>query len=166
VNPTGPELRDIHLPQTPGWWPPAPGWWLLAFVLLALLAFGLRHLWRREQRRRWRRRVRAELEQIVATHAASGDSLRLATDLSRLLRRASLLLDARAAALRGEAWLEFLDARMPPGAPTFRAAAAEALVDAPFRRPGDGHANVDAPALITLVRRWLAHALAGATTHA
>ena len=165
MNPaSGPELRDIHLPPTPGWWPPAPGWWLLALVALLALALVVRWLWRRERRRRWRRRVRAELERIVAAHAASADSLRLATDLSHLLRRASLLLDAKAAALRGEAWLAFLDARLPPGVGAFRAGAGNALVDAPFRRPGDARAGVDAAALIGLARSWFAHALQEAPT--
>jgi hypothetical protein len=138
---------------------------LLALVFLAALAFGLRWLWRRERQRRWRRRVYAELERIVATHAASGDSLRFITELSQLLRRATLLLDARAAALHGEAWLDFLDARMPAGSATFRAVAGKALVDAPFRRPDDVHARVDAAALIALARQWLARALPGAPSH-
>jgi hypothetical protein len=166
MNPaSGPELRDIHLPAAPGWWPPAPGWWLLALLALIALACGLRWLWRRERRRRWRRRVRAELEVIAAAHAHSADTLRLATDLSRLLRRASLLLDPRAAALRGEEWLDFLDARLPAGGATFRADAGM-LVDVPFRRPGDMHADVDGSAMIALARRWLTHALREAPAHA
>jgi hypothetical protein len=32
------QLKDIHLPADPTWWPPAPGWWLLlaAAVIAAL----------------------------------------------------------------------------------------------------------------------------------
>jgi len=165
MNPTGPELRDIHLPPQPGWWPPAPGWWILALLALVALACGVRWLWRREQRRRWRRRVCAELERIAAAHAHTADTLRLATDLSQLLRRASLLLDPRAAALRGEDWLDFLDARLPAGSATFRGDG-RMLVDAPFRPPGDEHANVDGAALIALARRWLAHALREEPAHA
>ncbi|MEM7194830.1 MAG: DUF4381 domain-containing protein [Pseudomonadota bacterium] len=26
------QLRDIHLPASPGWWPPAPGWWVIALL--------------------------------------------------------------------------------------------------------------------------------------
>jgi hypothetical protein len=166
MNPASvPELRDIHLPPAPGWWPPAPGWWLLALALLIALVFVSRWLWRRERQRRWRRRVRAELERIVATHAHSADPLRAATDLSRLLRRATLLLDPRAAALRGEDWLDFLDARLPAGNTTFRADG-KALVDAPFRRPGDAGVAVDVATLIALARRWLVHALREAPAHA
>ncbi|MGB5468066.1 MAG: DUF4381 family protein, partial [Sedimenticolaceae bacterium] len=29
-------LRDYHLPDAVGWWPPAPGWWLLFGLLLVL----------------------------------------------------------------------------------------------------------------------------------
>lgn len=167
MNPaSGPELRDIHLPPAPGWWPPASGWWLLALLVLLAFAFAVRRLWRHGQQRRWRRRVRGELERIVAAHAVSGDPLRLATDLSQLLRRASLLLDARAAALHGDAWLDFLDARLPAGVGTFRGGAGSALIDAPFRRPDDAAAGVDAAALIALVRRWFAHALREAPARA
>ncbi|HET9483332.1 MAG TPA: DUF4381 domain-containing protein, partial [Xanthomonadales bacterium] len=54
VPATEPQLRDIHLPAEPSWWPPAPGWWLLAILVIAALVFLVRFAWRkrRELRRR------------------------------------------------------------------------------------------------------------------
>ncbi|GAA0718738.1 DUF4381 domain-containing protein [Dokdonella soli] len=159
----GPELHDIHLPPSPSWWPPAPGWWLLAALALALAVFATRWLLRRERERRWRRRVQAELERIAAMHAAQPDPVQVATQVSQLLRRASLLIEPQAAALRDEAWLDFLDRRLPPShaaAAPFRNGAGRALIDAPYRRDGDPAAPAfDARALLDLARAWLAHAL-------
>ncbi|MGN6520534.1 MAG: DUF4381 domain-containing protein [Dokdonella sp.] len=171
MNPAaGPELRDIHLPASPAWWPPAPGWWLLALALLVVLVFALRACWRFERRRRWRARVRAELERIATAHAREADAQRLSIALSNLLRRASRLLAPHAAALHGEAWLDFLDARLPPSeakAAPFRHGPGRALLDAPYRRADDPAATaVDGDALIALARRWLAHALRAEAAHA
>ena len=33
-------LRDIHLPGSVGWWPPAIGWWLLAALVLVGVALS------------------------------------------------------------------------------------------------------------------------------
>ncbi|HEY0178963.1 MAG TPA: DUF4381 family protein [Dokdonella sp.] len=165
-----PELRDIHLPAPPSWWPPAPGWWLLALVALAAAVLAVRWLLRRRRERRWRRRVRAELERIAATHAAQPDFARLAAEVSQLLRRAALVIERDAAGLRGEAWLAFLDARLPPAqrdAAPFRSGPGRALVDAPFRRVDDpALADADADALIALARGWLAAALPRRKEHA
>ncbi|WP_139173042.1 DUF4381 domain-containing protein [Marinobacter sp. AC-23] len=49
------QLRDIHLPQTGGFWPPAPGWWVLAFVLLVAVAILVWAVRRRHRRNRWLR---------------------------------------------------------------------------------------------------------------
>jgi hypothetical protein len=145
----GPDLRDIHLPPPPSWWPPAPGWWLLAIVLGVAVVLGTRWLLREWRARRRRRAVRAELERIAARHAARPDPVRCAAEVSRLLRRASLLLDRRAAALQGEAWLDFLDAQ--GGGHGFRDGAGRVLLDAPYRR----QAHVDADGLIALTRIWI-----------
>jgi hypothetical protein len=159
---TGPDLRDIHLPPDPSWWPPAPGWWILALVLLAAIGFGAWMLVREWRERQWRRRVAAELERIAATHAAQ--PVQLATEVSQLLRRASLLIEPGAAALEGDAWLAFLDRQIDGGAATkqkvrFQSDAGRALLDAPYRRADDPAANVDANALLDLARGWLKRAL-------
>ncbi len=163
--PTGPDLRDIHLPPAPSWWPPAPGWWIVAIVLLVAIGFGVRTLLRIARERRWHRRVQGELDRIAATHAAQPDDVRLAADVSQLLRRASLLIEPEAAALHGEAWLEFLDRRFDSASKRtsarlrFQSDAGRALIDAPYRRSDDGHAPVDAPTLLALARDWLKRAL-------
>lgn len=156
-------LRDIHLPPPPGWWPPAPGWWIVAALSLVLLALMLRWLLRELGERRWRRRIHAELERIAASHAAQPDAVHLAGEVSQLLRRATRLIDPAAVALRGDAWLLFLDRQLPPAqrdAAPFRSGAGRALADGPYRRTGDPalHA-MDVRALLDLARSWLRHAL-------
>jgi hypothetical protein len=161
----GPELRDIHLPPAPSWWPPAPGWWVLAALVLVALFFGVRWLLRRRRERAWRRRVHGELERIATSHAAQADPARVAVEVSQLLRRVSMMIEPQAAALRDEAWLEFLDAQWPPArvenAP-FRGVVGRTLLDAPYRRTDDASANaVDAHALLDLARAWLRAVLPG-----
>jgi hypothetical protein len=164
--PAGPDLRDIHLPPAPSWWPPAPGWWILAAVLLAAIGISLWVFLRRWRERRWRLRVAAELDRIAALHAAQPDDVRLASDVSQLLRRASLVIEPEAAALQGEAWLAFLDRQFDApssekgDAVRFRTDTGRALIDAPYRRANDASATrVDAPALVELARDWLKRAL-------
>lgn len=168
--PSGPDLRDIHLPPAPSWWPPAPGWWLLALVAGALAFLLVRWMLRRARERRWRRRVHAELDRIAATHAAQPDSVRLAADVSQLLRRVARLIEPEAIALRDEAWLGFLDRRLPPahaGQAPFLHGAGRALIDAPYRRADDpATAALDARALLELAREWIAHVLPRRPPHA
>ena len=43
------ELRGLHLPEAPGFFPPAPGWWLLTLVII-VVAFVLRRQYVRSKR--------------------------------------------------------------------------------------------------------------------
>ena len=155
--PTGPELRDIHVPPPPDWWPPAPGWWLLALLVLALVVLAIYKIIQIHKTRRMRRAVLGELERCIA---AAPHGVELAAALSQFLRRMTLR-DARdAVALHGDAWLAHLDGRV--GGEEFRRGAGRVLLDAPFRR----EAEVDDAALIASVRRWTRTALQAGAHHA
>ena len=155
--PTGPVLRDIHLPPPPGWWPPAPGWWILVAILLG---FGIVALYKLHKLRKRRRHERAVLRALdICIDANRHDPAGLAAALSLFLRRLALR-DAHAAAYAGERWLEYLDAR--GGGEEFRHGVGRILIDAPFR----ARADYDNVALIALVRRFTRNALASGAAHA
>lgn len=106
------QLRDLHLPAEPGWWPPAPGWWLLAAAALWLVSWlGLR-LYRRWRRQRPFRTAMTMLDGLLRDaqqqQLAAPD---FAHAVNALLKRA-LIYGARrsdAAPLTGTAWLVYLD---------------------------------------------------------
>lgn len=153
MNPAGPELRDIHLPADPSWWPPAPGWWILAVLTIGLAVwFGLA-MRRRLLRRQWRHRIMSEFEAIVADDALRNDSPRLIAQLSQLLRRAGRLIQADAPSLRGKAWLDFLDSVLATD--EFSQGPGSALLEGPFQRESTG----DVEALLDLIRRWMKQVL-------
>lgn len=144
--PAGPELRDIHVPE-PSWWPPAPGWWILA--VLALVLFTLLGWWirRRLQRQRKLRALEVELAAVEAQFAQTKDKVALAGNLSRLIRRATLLRGGRAQ-LSGSAWHQELQRLAPENLDPQDVAV---LDSAPYRR----YADFDAEALTQACRLWL-----------
>lgn len=158
MNGDGPVLRDIHLPPDPSWWPPAPGWWILAAIVLVGVAIGVRALRGMRRRRRWMQALHAQVDRLDTLDARDGGAL--AAEVSQLLRRASLLVDANAAALHGAAWLRFLDERL--GGDAFEHGVGRVLLDAPWQRS----AAIDSDALVALARRWITTVLAEPPRHA
>lgn len=142
--PAGPELRDLHLPGEPHWFPPAPGWWLLAVLLLVALLYAL-WWWRRLRRRRRRagaaRREWLALQQRYSEGADADQCLR---ELSSLVKRAALRVDPAVAQLHGNAWADWLDAQL--GRAAFANGPGRALIEAPYRPQPAG----DLSALIAL----------------
>lgn len=100
-------LRDIHLPDPGGFWPPAPGWWILAALVLAALICLAVFLRRRHLRNRWIRTARAELAALKQRQSADP---RWFTDLNALLKRCARQRypDAQPQSLSGDQWHEFL----------------------------------------------------------
>ncbi|OOG47750.1 DUF4381 family protein [Rhodanobacter sp. C01] len=154
--PTGPNLRDIHLPPAPPWWPPAPGWWGLAALLLLALLLGT-WWWRRHRHGiRQREQVLHELDGLALQYQRDGDQPALASGLHQLLRRVARQHDVRAAQQRGTAWRQTL-ARVPVNAGTLdRLLALEQAIYHPL--PSFDHA-----AAVAAVRQWLSLALKPAT---
>ncbi len=105
-------LRDIHLPENPGWWPPAPGWWLLAalLVLTPFLGRMLQAYRRRRGRPRYRSAALLELEQYYQDYQSRGDKPAFVQAVSALLKRVAMQCyePSRVAALSGKQWADFL----------------------------------------------------------
>jgi HAMP domain-containing protein len=125
-------LRDIHPAPAPPWWPPAPGWWVVAGIVLALLALAIAWWLHRRLRRR-----RAE-RMFDAAMRAADSPVRQVAAMSELLRRAARRRDPQADALRGEGWLQFLDAGSEE--PSFAGSNGRLLVEGGFRRDVDAGA--------------------------
>lgn len=146
------ELRDIHLPADPGWWPPAPGWWLLAIiVLLVLIVLGywILGMIRRGRLKRLSRRLLAAVNQ----HPESRELPDLVFQISELLRRCAIDAYSReqVAGLCGDEWLQFLDRTLDTQ--EFSSGVGRCLIDVPYQRGGE----VNMVALCSLADRWLRH---------
>ncbi|MDQ6629933.1 MAG: DUF4381 domain-containing protein [Pseudomonadota bacterium] len=146
------QLRDIHLPPAPPFWPPAPGWWIVAAVLLALLAWGGHAAWRQSHLRRERRRVMEVLARLESGLASERSPEGLA-NISVLLRRLALVRFPRAsvATLTGNAWLRFLDESGGQG--RFADGPGRVLGSGPYQRALP--ADLDIVGLVALVREWV-----------
>lgn len=141
-------LRPLHLPDPPGFWPPALGWWLLAGVILLLVVV----IWlQMKYQRRLRYRRAALLELKVLEQGACSDTILLA-GLSALLRRSALQAfpASGCAGLQGEDWLRFLDSHLK-GEDSFSGGAGQCLGAGPYQRQPE----FDRSELLALCRRWL-----------
>lgn len=124
-------LRDIHLPEAIGWWPPALGWWLLA-VLIPLVLVFIFWLYKRLTRKSAIKVAKKMLTQITQdTAQENADKLK---QISALLRRVAISLAGRdnCAGLVGQQWLEFLD-RSVHGSP-FTQGIGSCLANVPYQK--------------------------------
>ena len=107
------QLRDIHVPLSPEWWPPAPGWWLFALIVLALAWAGVSHTWRRYRAGAPLRQAENDLERYFshfdATRDAPNAKRELANAVNAVLKRIALVRFPRneVAELSGPRWTAF-----------------------------------------------------------
>jgi len=106
------QLRDVHFPLEPSWWPPAPGWWLLLTILIIGICYALYRAFIWYRSRRPLRQAMALLTEAENAHAKGQiDALAFVDECNEILKR--LLVRAlgktRYAELSGDAWLAALD---------------------------------------------------------
>ena len=141
------QLHDIQLPEAVGFWPPAPVYWVAALVLLALISWGLYHLWRTHQRRQYRK-------QALALLAALPDEpgTEQLQKLNQLLKRTAInAYGDKPAALSGDQWLGFLDQSLPGASSPFSQGVGRVLATGPYQ----AEPHYDAQELLCLAARWI-----------
>lgn len=143
------QLRDIHLPQTGGFWPPAPGWWLLAALLLIAITALIWLIRRRYQRNRWLRLAKTELARLERTAAKQPQWF---AEVNQLLKRVARerYPDQYPEACSGEQWQTFLLEHLPKGR-IARQPIAEALVNSPWQP----EPTAEPAQVLDFARTWL-----------
>ena len=142
-------LKDIHLPDTVGWWPPAPGWWLLPLALI-LLIVAVRYVYRRLTNKT---AVKHAQKLLLVLRQQSLEPEQTLGEISALLRRTAITLDSRqqVASIHGQSWLAYLDTKLPDS--PFSQGVGRCLADSHYRPVVQG--DIDFNALFTLCERWL-----------
>ena len=154
-------LRDLHLPEAVGWWPPAPGWWVLLALVIILLGFLLRAWLRVRACGAARRFALRELSAIEREYEESKNPVEFGAHLSELLRRTMLAYAPRhdVAGLTGDAWLEWLDQGLAQ--PLFSNGPGRQIVELPYKNPGDEMNVADVDRLMAAVRHRVATPVGG-----
>lgn len=158
------QLRDIHVPQPPGWWPPAPGWWLLAMLLAAGVLWLVWRARSAERRRRPIRRARRLYGEIYDAYRGGQITAREYLDRSNeVLKRVLIhgLGEREARRATGEAWLELLDKHLQE--PAFTRGPGRLLGNRRFRPDLTTEADAVHPVLEKLLSRLSADKPAGVT---
>ena len=143
-------LRDIHLPEAIGWWPPALGWWLLAILIPLSIALMV-WLYMRITRKTAIKAAKKLLLQIKQDKQS--DNNQKLTDLSALIRRVAISTTSRenCAGLTGQQWLEFLDQSMKSS--PFTQGIGQLLANAPYQKSAPSEQDINQ--LSRLCEDWL-----------
>jgi hypothetical protein len=144
------DLKDIHLPETIGSWPPAIGWWL-APVLILLLCTLIFWLYKYLTRKTPIKTAKKQLLEIKQDN--SSEDIKKLAELSKLLRRVAISVSPRneSASLTGQAWLEYLDSTVK-GNP-FSEGVGQHLANTHYKKAPD--TDFDISQIISLCENWL-----------
>jgi Domain of unknown function (DUF4381) len=125
------QLKDIHLPEAVGFWPPALGWWLLAALLIVLLITGFL-FYKHWQKSAYRRRAVQQINHLFNDNNQA--SHETAAQLNQLLKAVAqqTYSTAQVSRLSTKQWLTFLDnsANMQ----VFNQGAGQILATAPYEQ--------------------------------
>ena len=146
------QLRDIHLPGAPDFWPPALGWWLLVSILFFVSFWALIKI-RNYRRNKKQHQVLfnrvTELEEQLRKYP-SNETL---AEFNILLRQLAVSYYPRTeiAGLTGGDWLHFLD--QSGNTHEFSRGAGRILMEAPYQSGSLQNLNIDE--FLPLIREWV-----------
>lgn len=143
-------LKDIHLPDIIGWWPPAMGWWMSAILVMLLIVFSV-WLYKRVTRKTAVKSAKKILLALRKDNSLNDRDKLIA--LSELMRRVAVSVSPRSevASLTGQAWLAYLN-RTVSDSP-FLSAEGDALAGAHYQKKiGE---NFKMTKLITICEQWI-----------
>ncbi|MGK0271279.1 MAG: hypothetical protein ACI88H_001937 [Cocleimonas sp.] len=152
MDPQLPQLKDIHLPDTPDIWPLALGWWLLLLLTLGLVVWIFLKAKKQLNIKKHKRMLFDELAQLEKKLKDSPNKNHVA-EANILLRRLALVYypTKKVASLTGSDWLTFLDET--GNTRNFTRGAGRILIDAPYRSGQLENYNGDE--FIPLIRNWV-----------
>lgn len=103
------KLKDIHLPEPIGFWPPSIALILVAsFIALGLLFLGYK-FYKNRQKNTPLTEALALLEKYRQQYHANKNRAQIAAEISILLKRVALVYYPQAVTLTAQKWLDFLD---------------------------------------------------------
>lgn len=145
------KLRDIHLPDTVGFWPLAPGWYVLAFIILLLIAYVVWIACCRYRRGQAKHQALLLLAEYERQYAAGAEASVISARISELLRRVALVYypRARVAGLNGTSWIDFLN---ETSSKTNFNDIRTLILDLPYR---SGGSHVDLKPLFANAKNWI-----------
>ena len=146
------QIKDIHLPGSPDFWPPALGWWLLLTLVFFVLFWMYTLIKKRKRSRKRRRELLKTLGDLEDKLRKDANSETLA-EVNILLRQLAVNYYPRAeiASLTGGDWLHFLDQSGETHG--FSRGAGRVLIEAPYQSGKIQNFNIDE--FIPLVRHWV-----------
>jgi len=149
------ELKDIHLPESVSWWPPATGYWIIiTFIIVSILLYFLVKKYRNKYK--VRKIALTEFNRLKKEYTSTLNKKALVTSLSELIRRSAISTYPRSdcASLTGKDWLNWLDKQLKKSDITFSNGPGYLITDFVYSK--SQHSD-DINALLDLTYKWLKH---------
>lgn len=145
------QLKDIHLPPEPSFWPPAIGWWLV-LLLFILTIIGVFFIWAKHKRGAPRREAQQLLDEIEKNYLSDNDTVVYVSEINKLIRRVAMQAFSRqqCAGKSGEKWLEFLQQHSKVDG--FTHGVGRCLIEVPF---SNKEIQIDHSELKELAGHWI-----------
>ena len=108
------QMRDIHEPAAPSWWPPALAWWVVGIVALAVLVLLVWYTWRFQLAHRPYQLIRRSAKKIINDYAIHRFSDQMfANKINVLYKHLLINVERRSEAVPafGTVWQEMLQDR-------------------------------------------------------